>query len=262
MSASPQHWDDVKGRPLRFWRGQSDDEKKVSLSNPTSSREVILRDKLPENVILLSDFMRSLNERGMDFVGPLQRKQFPWQKRAISSLYRRFIDPLFPAKFTLDSYNLFLALTLPSLAQVMVPDALRCLCAAFHWRHREFLLKAKITREKHRRRCMAVICNTGVVVPPPHPKIVKPLHKQALRLIWDLANHQGEGDGVQGHFFIAARELRDRLFIKCYKQAQRILTHFCQIGVIEKTSSGDVRWKALRDGRRPKSNTYMLKIDY
>lgn len=233
---------------------------KVSLSNPTSSREVLLRDGLPENVVLLADWMRGLNARGADFVRALQQKSPPWQKAIISNLYRRFITPLFPERFTIEHYNLFLALTLPSLVQVMVPDALRCLCAAVHWRQRHLLLKAKVTREKHRRRCMAVMCNAFVRVPPQHPEITKPLHQQAWRILWALAVHKGNGDGIEGKFFISSRELRDRLFIKGYKQAERILTRFCKIGVICKLSSGDVKWKALAEGRKPKSNTYQLVI--
>jgi hypothetical protein len=230
---------------------------KVSLSNPTSSREVILRDKLPENVILFARFLRSLNGGKLD---TLHRptKRHPWQTVVISNLYSRFYKPFHPGRFTLQEYNVFLGLTLPSLVRFMSFESIRCLCLAIHWRHRQILLAAKISREKHRRRCLAVIYNAFIPIPPEHPKITKPLHREAWRIVWALATRRGVDEG---HFFLAGRELRDRLFTKDYKTAQRILERFCKLGVIVKTSSGDTKWGALAAGRRPLANGYVLRLE-
>lgn len=230
----------------------------MALSNPTSRREVILRDILPGNVILLSDWMRGLNERGMDTIA-WPGKKSPWQNQIISNLYKRFFLHFHPGRFTLHEYDLFLALTLPSLTRMLSFQSIKCLCSAIHWRNRKLLLAAKISREKHRRRFIAVVANTFIPPPPVHPEIKKPLHKEAWRILWALALHKGD-KYPEGHFFIAGRELRDRLFIRSYKTAQRILAKFCEIGVIEKVGSGDRRWEALAQGRRPLANSYRLSL--
>lgn len=236
------------------------DREKVSLSNPTSSREVILRDTLPPNVILFAQFLKTLNEGKLDLVFQ-PSKQSPWQNNTISSLYRRFFLHFHPERFSLESYHLFLGLTLPSLVRFMSFQSIKCLCHAIHWRNRKLLLASKVSREKFRRRFMAVIYNTFIPLPPAHPQIRSALHTEAWRIIWALATHEGQGDGIEGRFFISSREFRDRLFIKCYKKAQRILERFCEIGVIVKIASGTTRWEAAARGQKAKANVYRLNFD-
>ncbi len=228
---------------------------KVSLSNPTDSLEVTLRDKLPENIIQFAAFLKTLNGGKLDPV-LFPSKRLPWQNQTISALYRRYFLHFHPEKFTLASYYLFLGLTLPSLVRFMSFESIRCLCSAIHYRNRKLLLAAKITQEKHRRRYMAVIYNTFIPVAPPHPEITKPLHREAWRILWALATHK-----KQGHFFIAGREFRDRLFVKSYKTAQRILRKFCDIGVIMQTSTGQTKWEAKKLGKRAEANTYRLNFE-
>lgn len=235
-------------------------DEKVSLSNPTLRTGVILRDTFPPKEVQLAAFMAELNARGVDFVRRPQ-KQSPWQNKTISALYKKHFLRHFPGRFTIDHYHLFLGLTVPSLARILSFEAMRCLCGTVHWRNRKLLLSARISREKHRRRCMAIIYNTFIPNPPHHDKITKPIHREAWRILWAMAIHKGEGDSIEGHFFIASRELRDRLFVRSYKTAQRVLERFCKLGVIRKVASGQTRWDANRDGEMAKANCYQVVIE-
>lgn len=233
----------------------------MSLSKPTSSKEVVLRDKnSPPNVIPFPEYVAK-RQLGLARARSPRAKREPWENNLISRLYWSFIRPHFPQRISIDHYHLFLSKTLPFLVRSMCFEAVSCLCNWFYHRNEPFLLSARITYKAHTRRCMAVIAITAQLKLPYLPQLKKPRHREAYRILWALALHKGEGDSCEGRFFIASRDLQARMFLPNYKAAQRILEKLCALGVLLKLESGQTRWEAKAQGKRAEANSYRLVLN-
>lgn len=232
---------------------------KVSPNNPTSSEEVILGDISPPNVISFQAYVAKRNlELALNIRPRIQRSQ--WEKQHISRLYRLLVLPYFPKRrLTLDHFHLFLHYTLPFIVRNTVFEGASAVCNAFYHRNKAFLLKARIPYPTFKKRCMAVIANSDVPEIPEHPHITKPLHREALRIMWALSNYDGQGNAAKGMFFLSAADLQARLFTRHKKTAQRLLERFCEIGVLEAAKPGIDRRKAKELAVKPRAATFWMR---
>lgn len=175
--------------------------------------------------------------------------------KALSHLYRKFITPYVPEKITPAFYGFYMNSSCMALLNCVCHETAIILC----------LMLAKKINSPHEwspKRIIAKIEGLRISLIQAWPKPAKTAfmrlklrhHQSAYIICRSLAFSNPDSKQV---FFIAARDLQNRLLLNFPMAATRCLNKLCKIGVMRKIASGETKWQAKASDKKADATSFI-----